>query len=141
MRSPSLIALLLSAAVLTYSGTLGPSSSLAALPCPDGFRRGKTPVSLVVGAKTGCYNIKRAAAGRRLLTTDNTRPCAACHNSVGIAPVSQMHSNIRALELTLRPADIEAAFAANIGEMAGATITSKDAKAISAYLQSIREAS
>jgi mono/diheme cytochrome c family protein len=109
----------------------------AAAPCKTGFKRGKTPVSLVVGTKPGCYDTKLAATGKRLLT-GMSNSCFACHTPGGINPFTQMNSNLRTQGYTLAPARISEAFTAHQAEMAGASITSKDAKAISHFLQSIR---
>lgn len=112
-------------------------NTYAATSCKTGFKPGKTPVSLVIGAKPKCVNSVQVAAGKKLLTgTANT--CFVCHGAAGISPVSQMNSNLRAQGYTLAPADITAAFNAHVTEMSGATITTKDTKAISQYLQSIK---
>ena len=114
-----------------------PTDVYAATSCKTGFKTGKTPVSLVVGNKPGCYNVNQAALGKKLLTgTNNT--CFACHTLGGSQPYNQMNSNMRAQGYTLQPAQVLAAFNAHQGEMLGATLTSKDAKAISNFLQSIR---
>jgi hypothetical protein len=49
-----------------------------------------------------------------------------------------MNSNLRAQGYTLAPADVAAAFAANSSQMAGATFSARDAKAVSAFLQTIK---
>jgi mono/diheme cytochrome c family protein len=112
----------------------------AKLVCKVGFKPGKTPVSLTTGAKVSCVSTKSAAAGKKLLT-GMAKTCFACHGPMGIAPASLMSSNLRAQGYTLKPADITAAFAAHLPEMGAVTMSSKDAKDISAYLQSIKIAS
>ena len=113
-------------------------SATGKITCKTGFKAGKTPVSLVVGAKPGCYKVVSATAGKKLLTTDKTKTCMGCHSSLGIAPASLMNSNLRTQGYTLKPASIQAAFDAHSAEMLGSIITPKDAQAISAYLQSLK---
>lgn len=122
-----------------YSPISNQVDSYAALPaCKTGFKRGKTPVSLVAGAKAGCYNVATAAKGKKLLTKDTLNTCVTCHSSLGVSPVSQMNSNMRNQGYTLSAANITAAFNAHAAEMNGALMTSAQAKWISHYLQSIK---
>ena len=115
------------------------SELLATKPkCKTGTKAGKTPISLVVGAKVSCYNVASAAVGKKLLTKDFSKSCSTCHSGFGIAPSTQMNTKLRAQGYTLKPASIIAAFNAHASEMAGSVITAKDAKAISNYLQSIK---
>lgn len=113
-------------------------SDTSKLVCKTGFKAGKTPASLVVGAKVSCVNIKQAAAGKKLLTSDHTNSCFACHSSIGIAPSSQMNSNLRTQGYSLKTASLLTAFNAHLDQMAGASVSTKDLKAISSYLQSIK---
>ena len=114
-----------------------PDSYAAVAPCKTGFKRGKTPVSLVEGAKPGCYKISLAATGKKLLLgTNNT--CFACHSAAGISPTSTTNGKLRDQGYTLQPASILSAFNAHQSEMSGASLTLAQAKAISSYLQSIK---
>ena len=111
--------------------------SYGKLVCKSGFKAGKTAVSLVPGAKVSCYNVAAAAAGKKLLIkVGNT--CFACHMPGGINPYTAMIGNLRTQAFTLKPASITAAFAAHADQMSGAVMTAKDAKNISAFLQSIK---
>ena len=109
----------------------------AAVPCKVGFKRGKTPVSLVTGAKPGCVSTKASTAGKKLLTQMGN-VCYACHSSMGISPAASMLTKLKNQSFTLKPADITAAFNLHVSEMAGASMTSKQAKEVGAYLQTLK---
>lgn len=112
--------------------------SASAIQCKTGFKAGKTPISLKTGDKVGCYNVKLADTAKKLLTTDMSKSCFACHASGGITPVSKMNKNLRKQGYTLTPSSISSAFRAHSSEMAGASLSTAQAKAISNYLQSIK---
>lgn len=114
-----------------------PAFAASKLVCKTGFKAGKTPVSLKTGGKVGCVNTKAASLGKKLLT-GTANVCYACHSSGGIQPAQLMSSNLRAQGYTLSPANIMNAFNAHSSEMLGATLTSKDAKNISQYLQTLK---
>ncbi len=113
-------------------------SAYAALLCKKGTKAGKTPISLKAKAKVACYNVKLAAAAKRLLTLDMTKSCFACHASGSAHPVTTMNANLRLQGYTLKPASILSAFNAHGAQMMGASLTSAEAKSISNYLQSIK---
>lgn len=101
-------------------------------------KAGKTPISLVPGAKVSCYNIRKAAKGAKLMKTDQNNTCYVCHAAGGVAPFTSTNSNLRTQGYTLKPSSIMEAFNAHVDEMAGATLTNAQAGLLSAYLQSIR---
>lgn len=115
-----------------------PSIYLAAVKCKAGLKPAKTPISLVPGAKVGCIDPKKAALGKKLLTSDYTQSCFACHAAGGIAPSTMMNSNLRAQGYTLTPANITAAFNAHLAQMTNATLTPKNTALIIQYLESIK---
>ncbi len=104
------------------------------LSCKAGFKPGKTAVSLVPGAKVKCVNSASAVLGKKLLT-GNKNTCFACHAAGGIAPYTLMLGNLQTQNYTLAVTDITTAFNAHSAEMSGATMTAKDAKNISQFLQ------
>ena len=107
------------------------------LTCKAGFKAGKSGISLKPGAKPGCVDTKLAAAGKKLLT-GMTNTCFACHGAGGISPSSQMIGNLRAQGYSLAPGKITSAFNAHLAEMGAVSITGKNAKEISAYLQTLK---
>ena len=125
------------AALILSSLALSRGASAATPQCKEGFKRGKTPLSLVAGAKPGCVSTTQAAVGKKLLNGTN-KACYICHSATAPYPPKQMISNLREQGYTLKSADILASFNAHFSEMSGGPITSKEAKAISNYLQSIK---
>ena len=104
------------------------------LKCKAGFKIGKTPISLLPTGKVSCVNTKSSNAGKKLLTTSSST-CGACHSASGITPPTQMLENLSAQGYTLAPASLLTAFAAHQSEMGSVSLTNKDAKLVSAYLQ------
>lgn len=136
------VCLLIITFALVFLPINSPDHAYAATSCKVGTKLGKTPISLKIGDKPGCYNIKLAAAAKKLLTTDASKSCKLCHaNSSSLFPIAHVKStnaNLRTQGYTLKPASITAAFNAHKSQMMNATIKSSDAKAISNYLQSIK---
>lgn len=134
VRVASAVALVVTMAAGLVFSPVEEASAAPKLSCKAGFKPGKTAVSLEPGAKVKCVNSASAVLGKKLLT-GNKNTCFACHAAGGVAPYSLMLSNLQAQAYTLAPTDITAAFNAHSAEMSGATMTAKDAKNISQFLQ------
>ncbi len=106
----------------------------AALKCKAGFKKGKTPVLLVPGAKLACVDAMLVSGGKRILTKGT---CGTCHAQSGIAPYSLTNSKLYAQLYNLKPASLKSAFNAHAAEMAGSTVKSAQLKSISAFLQTL----
>ena len=108
--------------------------------CKAGTTLAKTPISLVAGDKLACVSTATVATAKKLLTKPaGTNACYVCHATTGIYPVTNMISNLRTQGYTLAPASITSAFNFHYSQMLGAKpITASQAKAISAYLQTLK---
>ncbi len=104
--------------------------------CKVGFKKGKSPVSLVAGEAVGCLNKLSIAAGKKLLTGFQNS-CFACHATGADVPAAELMSNLRTQGYTLSASSLRAAFTAHSDEMSGATMSAADAKKLSQYLQSL----
>lgn len=131
--SSSIIKVILLAALIT---AFAMPAFAAKLVCKTGFKAGKTAVSLVPGAKVKCVDTKLAASGKKLLTAAGV--CGTCHGLKGPYPATNMNANLAAQGYNLTAARITAAFKAHLGEMGSVGITAKNAKDISAYLQTLK---
>lgn len=107
------------------------------LKCKAGYKPGKTAISLVAGDKVACVDPKSAALGKKLLTSVGNS-CFACHAVGGMSPATHMSANLQAQGFTLKPVSILSAFQQHSAVMAGLTLTAKDAKNISQYLQTLK---
>ena len=133
-RSAYTTILALAVAVLT----LAAPNAWAGAKCKAGTKPGKTAASLKAGDKVGCYNVKKAAQGKTLLTADKTKACFACHSLTGSVPPAQVLANLRDQGYSLVPAKIVAAFQAHTAEMGNSTLNTSQAVLIGQYLQSIK---